>query len=1175
MFMKRFYQRTVSLILALLLVPHVLFFDCSASAETADGVIAEITFTNDLDAVGARAFSGDSATPLKVFEHGLEAWKLDPTTLKNNRYIYVDIADSIMYNMTDGRNIEVEVEYFDAENTSLTLEYPKFDWVNLTTERPYPSKQLNVTNETELAILDFTNTQNWKTHTWMLERAWLNNSLNGADFRIGIYSDRMNYSKNAVLIRSIKVRDTGTNSRMDINVKSDNFGHIFYTGDTMRFNVEFDNSTSNYAAGKAGTIPAEITYTLLDSLKRECGKIVRNAEIKPYQIFMDSVEFTPTRYDLYTLKVEIRSEKTKLYSFVERDCSYVKSSKGKIINKHAGISVPSMMNEFSGAEKDFPNELAKIVRYAGYDIARINFSTQQTAMSAYDHFESNETATHITFGDAVQALKDNGIKVMMYCTAFTRSNQKHINALWYEDIGYVLPYTDEGRQRLLKNELAVLSEQFGNIDIWEIMNETNAAPTVTPTQDKYVSETLAVEKMVLPIIREMFPNVIVGTTQYAHASVKDWFTDYFEKGAVMGQDFISIHPYMANGDPVTNVMMYKHNSTAAAVNGAELYELCQKYGFDGEIWATEYGSSPGWHSWPRDNVMQAAINVTTYLNMTSAEEVVDKMILFRLDDKYPEKERSSMEYTYGIIKPLHDYEPNRAAAKPAYLAEANKNLLMYDAKYVDNIKLNENTIGYRYRKTESKTDMFTMFTNKDLDIMSVDLGTDSVTLMDLYGNETILTSDSGVYTFSVTAEPFYCTGSFNKFEIVDSSEAYPLQTTVTAVFGEEAEFDIINNTDEALEVSLTVDKNSEVEIPEVVTAEPGISTVQLKCGLTGLKAVERIGVSIKGSDGIKFNGYVCLDYDNSRIQLSTELKNNNGKWVIYSTVTNITDNVNMSGQIRFVYPYDLAQQIEPIDVVSEAGTVKIYEMELPEGMETGDSLNVTTGFFNEAGIAQTYNTEQLDFVYAPKAKNIKIDGDLSEWESGWMYLDKAEQFESTYSIENLYSGVNDLWARVALQWDEDYLYFAAESHDDVFYYTGYTPETMWNLDDFQIAFLYDPNGNIVEKNTFEEISFSYLDGQPTVYRNRTVQQDLENPSEVEGCEIVITKDGNVMNYEIKLPWTSLLPEDWGKPAAGTSLKFGLLLNENDGLGRKGYYKLGDGIASTKDSTKFLSIYFAN
>jgi len=58
-----------------------------------DGTIAKVVFGRQVQAVGATVFTGDNATPVNVFEQGREAWKLDPATTTQSRYIHVDIDD--------------------------------------------------------------------------------------------------------------------------------------------------------------------------------------------------------------------------------------------------------------------------------------------------------------------------------------------------------------------------------------------------------------------------------------------------------------------------------------------------------------------------------------------------------------------------------------------------------------------------------------------------------------------------------------------------------------------------------------------------------------------------------------------------------------------------------------------------------------------------------------------------------------------------------------------------------------------------------------------------------------------------------------------------------------------------------------------------------------------------
>ena len=375
-------------------------------------------------------------------------------------------------------------------------------------------------------------------------------------------------------------------------------------------------------------------------------------------------------------------------------------------------------------------------------------------------------------------------------------------------------------------------------------------------------------------------------------------------------------------------------------------------------------------------------------------------------------------------------------------------------------------------------------------------------------------------------------------------------------------------------MNFDIDGKSELDVPNGIKVQPGTSKIKINCGANSLKGLEYILLTAKGKDGVKFKGNIVLDYKNAAIKLSAKLVNENGKWFISNMVTNSSDDTVVSGEVKLMYPYDLAQQMQPAKVEAQTQTVQEYKLALPEGITTGESINITTALIRSDGKPAIYNTQKLDFIYAPKAAGVQVDGDLTEWDGGWMHLNSKEQFEQLNGYRIEYSGPNDLKTKVALKWDEENLYVGAEVFDDVFYSTGFAPKDTWNLDSFQLALLYDPQGKIKSTSTFEEIAFSYLDKVPTIYRHKTIITGLEDATKVENAELAITQNGNNTYYEAKLPWSSILPDDYVRPTGGTELKFALILNDNDGMGRKGYYKLGDGIGNGKNSSKFMTILLA-
>ena len=110
MLKRRFFNKAVCLAVTFMMLSQQAVLTYAVPHKN-DDVLAEVVFSNNLVAKGASVFVGDGDTPARVFEYGQEAWKLDPASGTSNRYIYVDIDDRIAHNLTDGRNILVEVEY--------------------------------------------------------------------------------------------------------------------------------------------------------------------------------------------------------------------------------------------------------------------------------------------------------------------------------------------------------------------------------------------------------------------------------------------------------------------------------------------------------------------------------------------------------------------------------------------------------------------------------------------------------------------------------------------------------------------------------------------------------------------------------------------------------------------------------------------------------------------------------------------------------------------------------------------------------------------------------------------------------------------------------------------------------------------------------------------------------
>jgi hypothetical protein len=200
---------------------------------------------------------------------------------------------------------------------------------------------------------------------------------------------------------------------------------------------------------------------------------------------------------------------------------------------------------------------------------------------------------------------------------------------------------------------------------------------------------------------------------------------------------------------------------------------------------------------------------------------------------------------------------------------------------------------------------------------------------------------------------------------------------------------------------------------------------------------------------------------------------------------------------------------------------------------------------------QPFNFKQrLDSIYIPQAKTITVDGNLNEWKDlPGFYLGRIEQVQQ---IKSWWAGPEDLSARVNWQWDEEYLYFAADVMDDIHCQRSVEGST-WMGDGFQIAF--EVNGKFGY-----ELCLAHTGTGPQLYALWTVSGQV---GFVPGAKVATRREGKHTYYEVGIPWKALPPL---AGRAGNEIRLDFILNENDGTTREGFLECRPGIGDSK-STK--------
>lgn len=241
-------------------------------------------------------------------------------------------------------------------------------------------------------------------------------------------------------------------------------------------------------------------------------------------------------------------------------------------------------------------------------------------------------------------------------------------------------------------------------------------------------------------------------------------------------DAIGVHPYAWGSGPVQ----------ANTISGLQsIRELMKNNGLsDKELWVTEFG-------WQRTiGLDRQAQHTMNYLLLCDAAGVVDKTFFFRYAATMPAENNEE----FGFLNDGAADVP--FSARPQMVAAANYNRIMGGAVF-DNKKLTINgTDVYKFKLADGR-DAAVYYSENANSAIDIDLGAQNVTFCDIYGNETQLFSDNGIFSLDTADGVNYAIGSFTKFE----EASYDSEISVSKDVTEELE-----------QVKLSVETEYDIEI---------------------------------------------------------------------------------------------------------------------------------------------------------------------------------------------------------------------------------------------------------------------------------------------------------------------------------------------------------------------------
>ncbi|BBI31589.1 S-layer homology domain-containing protein [Cohnella abietis] len=188
-----------------------------------------------------------------------------------------------------------------------------------------------------------------------------------------------------------------------------------------------------------------------------------------------------------------------------------------------------------------------------------------------------------------------------------------------------------------------------------------------------------------------------------------------------------------------------------------------------------------------------------------------------------------------------------------------------------------------------------------------------------------------------------------------------------------------------------------------------------------------------------------------------------------------------------------------------------------------------------------------------KANNIQVDGNPDEW-SSYTGIKLPSNIQKQVVLPG-WGGESDLSANAKFAYDDNFFYMTVKVKDNVHY--SVPNEAMWVGDSVQIAFsqdgVYGP-----------EYAFSLYEGQPQIWRYASGSATMDKSS----VTYQVKRINDETIYEAKLPWLAIFDT---KPSVGDSIPFTMLVNDNDGDGRRGWIEWTSAIGRGKNPNEMAEL----
>ncbi|GAA3400936.1 hypothetical protein GCM10020370_07140 [Paenibacillus hodogayensis] len=698
------------------------------------------------------------------------------------------------------------------------------------------------------------------------------------------------------------------------------------------------------------------------------------------------------------------------------------------------------------------------------------------------------------------------------------------------------PYTDEGREGFANYVKAYTDYFEDQLYAAEVFNEFEGGfgDRGTGPADSKPEYYFPLLKKTYETVKAAHPDLpVVGMVSGVDLT---WMEKVFQLGGMHYLDAVSIHPYVYPGAP---------EGLESKIRSVQDLMRTYNNGQLKPLWISEFGWPTELDNRGVDEKTQANYLIRGYV--VSIASGVEKVMWYDFMNDGVQIDYN--EDNFGVIRHPNDklgaYTP-----KPAYTALAAMTRALAGAQFAGRESTEPDIRSYIFDKGEAQV---RVLWSPGVTIPAVIRAANPIRITDMMGNSHTYSPYNGSVYVTLSDEPYFVEGEVSAIE---KDSTFALNGEATQVGGT-AEFVLKtdNTTSAAFDLSLSVEGQSypivtpsgqqtvqSIRVPS--GNEPGIRLV------TGVltKGGERIGLLRSSASALRSYAVrvrpVITDPGTLDKSLLVTIKNESKSKPLHVK------------KVEWRFGTQTGTKEQPISIPADSGATVDFPL-AGFGLGASSAIKVTV-YFDEFDPFTYEGTAEFNPV---KSRTVQVDGTLDpETSAAPPTIDVSK---GTVKMTG-YQGANDLSGSIWLHFDSSHLYVTAQIKDDTMY-APFTGADIWKNDSIQFAIA---SGLPGESQYWYEYGVSQTPDGPQIYRWIT-PPGAEKGAVTNGrLKLSRDEDQKYTVYELSLPWSELTPV---KASKNEVFSFSMLVNDNDGAGRKGYIEWGGGIGDGKQTSKFRTI----